>query len=88
METDVLESETVIENSADDAERARMAADDLRRIEEEVKQEAEASVEDYDDEGKEKCSVEAAGTAFDFDQAEEETEEIESDVERRMEDGE
>ncbi len=57
-DTRILEQETFIDDSTVDAEQARMAADDLRHIEEEVKQEAEASVEDYDDEGSETCSVE------------------------------
>lgn len=85
-DTRILEQETFIDDSTVDAEQARMAADDLRHIEEEVKQEAEASVEDYDDEGSETCSVEAAGTAFDFDEAERLTDEIADDVVDRIED--
>ena len=45
-------------------------------------------MEDYDDEGSETCSVEAAGTAFDFDEAERLTEEIADDVVDRIEDDE
>lgn len=83
---DIVEQETFIDDPAAEAERDRMAADDLRHIEEEVKQEAEASVEDFDDEGKEPCSVEAAGTAFDFDEAERLTQEIADDMEDRVSD--
>ncbi|HIY84821.1 MAG TPA: BAG1 BAG family molecular chaperone regulator 1 [Candidatus Rubneribacter avistercoris] len=75
-ETDALEEKIAFDGAEGEAERDRLAADDLRRIEEEVKQEAEASVEDFDDEGDEGRSVEAAGTAFDFDQAVAETRRI------------
>ena len=81
MDIDILEEETLLDDSTAEAEQARMAADDLRHIEEEVKQEAEASVEDFD----EKRSVEAAGTAFDFDKAESITASIEDDVEEGIE---
>ena len=61
----------------DDAEELnREAAEDLERIEYEVKREAEQYVEAVDGDGTEKESVEAAATAFDFDQAEAETEEL------------
>ncbi len=61
----------------DDAEELnREAAEDLERIEYEVKREAEQYVEAVDGDGNEKESVEAAATAFDFDQAESETEEL------------
>lgn len=61
----------------DDAEELnREAAEDLERIEYEVKREAEQYVEAVDGDGNEKESVEAAATAFDFDQAETETEEL------------
>lgn len=82
-EIDILEQDTVITDPEEEARQNKMAADDLRHIEEEVKQEAEASVEDFDDEGDEKGSVEAAGTAFDFDEAVRETEVIADDVEAR-----
>lgn len=85
MDIDILEEETLLDDSTAEAEQARMASDDLRHIEEEVKQEAEASVEDFDDEGDEKRSVEAAGTAFDFDKAESITASIEDDVEEGIE---
>ena len=83
---DILEEDVVLDERTGEADRARMAAD-LRRIEEEVKQEAEASVEDFDDEGDERRSVEAAETAFDFDQAEGRTERIADDAEARRENG-
>ena len=50
--------------------------EDLERIENEVKREAEQYVEAVDGDGNEKESVEAAATAFDFDRAEAETEEL------------
>ena len=56
--------------------RPREAAEDLERIENEVKREAEQYVEAVDGDGNEKESVEAAATAFDFDRAEAETEEL------------
>ena len=84
---DILEEDVVLDERTGEADRARMAADDLRRIEEEVKQEAEASVEDFDEEGDERRSVEAAETAFYFDQAEGRTERIADDAEARRENG-
>lgn len=61
----------------DDADELnREAAEDLERIENEVKREAEQYVEAVDGDGNEKESVEAAATAFDFDLAEAETEEL------------
>lgn len=74
---------------ASQAELNRAAAEDLERIEEEAKREAEEYVAAVDgdgsDEDNEKKSVEAAGTAFDFDQAEEETEQIENESQERAE---
>ena len=62
---------------ADEAdELTREAADDLERIERAVKREAEEYVEAVDGDGNESESVEAAATAFDFDQAEGRTEEL------------
>ena len=62
---------------ADEADELnREAADDLERIERAVKQEAEEYVEAVDGDGNEKESVEAAATAFDFDEAEGETERL------------
>ena len=83
-EITILEEETAMQDPQAEADEARMAADDLRRIEDEVKQEAEASVEDFDDEGDERRSVEAAGTAFELDQAEARTVALEDEVESRM----
>ena len=61
----------------DDADELnREAAEDLERIENEVKREAEQYVEAVDGDGNEKESVEAEATAFDFDRAEAETEEL------------
>lgn len=54
----------------------REAAEDLERIEEAVKKEAEQYVEAVDGDGSEQKAVEAAGTAFDFDEAVHETEDI------------
>ena len=62
---------------ADEADELnREAADDLERIERAVKREAEEYVEAVDGDGNESESVEAAATAFDFDQAEGRTEEL------------
>lgn len=44
-------------------------------------------MEDFDEEGDERRSVEAAETAFDFDQAEGRTERIADDAEARRENG-
>ena len=85
MDIEILEEETILDDSTAEKEQARMAADDLQHIEEEVKQEAEASVEDFDGEGDEERSVEAAGTAFDFDEAEGMTASLEDEVEEGIE---
>lgn len=53
---------------AEDAEK------DLHEIEKEVVAEAEASVEDFDAMGDEQAAAEAAETAFEFEEAAEETE--------------
>jgi hypothetical protein len=42
---------------------------DLKRIEQEVMAEAEASVEDYDAMGKAEAAAEAAETVFEFEEA-------------------
>ncbi len=69
---------------ADEADELnREAADDLERIERAVKQEAEEYVEAVDGDGNEKESVEAAATAFDFDEAEGETERLANDASER-----
>ena len=71
----------------DDADELnREAAEDLERIENEVKREAEQYVEAVDGDGNEKASVEAAGTAFDFDEAELETAQAEGQVEANLSD--
>ena len=80
---DILEEEVTFvpdmdADMTDEQEKARFAAEDLERIEEDAKREAEAYVEAVDGDGNEKASVEAAGTAFDFDEAELETAQAES----------
>lgn len=52
-----------------EAAKTEDAKADLRRIEQEVVAEAEASVEDFDAMGREQDAAEAAETAFDFEQA-------------------
>lgn len=54
---------------AQEAGRAEAAAEDLRRIEQEVTAEAEASVEDFDAMGKEQDAAFAAETAQTFEEA-------------------
>ena len=73
-ETTTKEDIRIDKDDADELNRE--AAEDLERIEYEVKREAEQYVEAVDGDGNEKESVEAAATAFDFDQAEAETEEL------------
>ncbi len=60
------------------------AEDDLRRIEDEVRQEAIASVEDFDAMGDAQAAAEAAGTAFAFETAEGASDKIEAEVEKRL----
>lgn len=67
---DSLKGEAFVAHATDEARKNRMAADDLRHIEEETKQEAEVSAQDFNDEGDEARSIEAADAAFDFDEAE------------------
>lgn len=57
------------EFEATKAGKAEAAADDLRRMEQEVVAEAQASVNDYDAMGREQAAAEAAETAFDFKEA-------------------
>lgn len=52
-----------------EAAKTQDALDDLRRIEQEVVAEAEASVDDFDAMGREQDAAEAAETAFVFDEA-------------------
>lgn len=73
-ETTTKEDVRIDKDDADELNRE--AAEDLERIEYEVKREAEQYVEAVDGDGDEKESVEAAATAFDFDRAEAETEEL------------
>ena len=51
------------------AGKAQAAADDLRRVEQEVVAEAQASVDDFDAMGIEQDAAEAAETAFTFEEA-------------------
>lgn len=51
------------------AGKAQAAADDLRRIEQEVVAEAQASVDDFDAMGREQDAADAAETAFTFEEA-------------------
>ena len=51
------------------AAKDEAAREDLERIEQETVAEAEASVEDFDAEGKEQDAAFAAETAFEFDEA-------------------
>ena len=59
-----------------EAEQTLDAIKDLERIEEEVAQEAEASVEDYDKLGDEQAAAEAAETAGEFEEAKAATENL------------
>lgn len=74
--TDEMTRENVLMNEFDDDEMNREAIDDLKRVEEEARQEAEISVEAEDDGGNEQEAAEAAATAFQFQQAEIATEQI------------
>ena len=82
---DILEEEVTFvpdmdADMTDEQEKARFAAEDLERIEEDAKREAEAYVEAVDGDGNEK------GTAFDFDEAELETAQAEGQVEANLSD--
>lgn len=79
----VIEREALLDNEVAERE-AREAAEDLERIEEDAKREAEAYVEVKDLDGDEKASVEAAGSAFDFSQAEIDTAMITGQVEEDL----
>ena len=59
-----------------EAAEARDAAADLERVEEEIVQEAESSVELEDKSGDAQAAAEAAETAFDFEEAKEATENL------------
>ena len=72
-----MTDEKIIEEIAEsEAEQTLDAIKDLETIEEEIVEEATASVEDDDKLGDEAAAAAAAGTAFDFKQAEAETESI------------
>lgn len=83
-EVDLVETEATLDDEAE-LQEAREAAEDLERIETEVKREAEQYVEAVDGDGNEQASVEAAATAFDFDQAEHETEMIAGEAKANIE---
>lgn len=80
----VVEEDILIKDAATEQQEARAAAEDLERIEEEVKREAERSVEAADAHGNEKEAVEAAATAFDFEQAQAGTARAESKLEEEL----
>lgn len=69
-----MNDKTISEFAASEAAKTEDAIKDLERIEEEVIAEAEASVDDYDAMAHEDAAAAAAETAFDFDQAEINTE--------------
>ena len=69
-----MNDKTISEFAASEAAKTEDAIKDLERIEEEVIAEAEASVDDYDAMAHEGAAAAAAETAFDFDQAEINTE--------------
>ncbi|MCI8469512.1 MAG: BAG1 BAG family molecular chaperone regulator 1 [Eggerthellaceae bacterium] len=72
---------TIEEFAASEAAKTQDAIKDLERIEEEVVAEAEASVDDYDEMAQEGAAAAAADTAFEFDQAEIQTEMLEGELE-------
>lgn len=72
---------TISEFAASEAAKTQDAIKDLERIEQEVVAEAEASVDDFDAMDKEGAAAAAAATAFDFDQAEIQTEMLEGELE-------
>ena len=69
-----MNDKTISEFAASEAAKTEDAIKDLERIEEEVIAEAEASVDDYDAMAHKGAAAAAAETAFDFDQAEINTE--------------
>lgn len=82
---DVIEEEFVIEDLESELEQEREAAQDLKSVEDAAKKEAEASAAKADKHGDEHASTEAASAAFDFDQAERATDELEQRVEQEEE---
>ncbi len=80
-EVDVAETDVVLDDDITEQQKDHDATEELRRIEEDVKREAEQYVEAVDGDGNEQASVEAAATAFDFEQAELETAMLEGEAE-------
>ena len=80
-EVDVAETDVVLDDDITEQQKDHDATEELRRIEEDVKREAEQYVEAVDSDGNEQASVEAAATAFDFEQAEIETAMLEGEAE-------
>lgn len=72
-------------DAAKEAELDAIAADDLRRIEQEVVAEAEASVDDFDAMKDEQKAADAAEAAYAFEAAQAATESIEAGAEERLE---
>ncbi len=81
VEVDLVETDVVLDEGMTERQKDHDAAEDLKRIEEDVKREAEQYVEAVDGDGNEQASVEAAATAFDFEQAEIETAMLEGEAE-------
>lgn len=81
VEVDLVETDVVLDEGMTERQKDHDAAEDLKRIEEDVKREAEQYVEAVDGDGNEQASVEAATTAFDFEQAEIETAMLEGEAE-------
>ncbi|MEY8562783.1 hypothetical protein AALA21_06965 [Eggerthellaceae bacterium 3-80] len=71
-------------DAAKEAELDAIAADDLRRIEQEVVAEAEASVDDFDAMKDEQKAADAAEAAYAFESSQAATEAIEADAEGRL----
>lgn len=83
---EIIEEEFLIDELEDEIEQERLAAEDLKRVEDEAKQEAEASAAKADKRGDARAAADAASAAFDFDQAQRTTEDTEGRVESRTED--
>lgn len=69
VEVDLVETDVVIDEGMTERQKDHDAAEDLKRIEEDVKREAEQYVEAVDGDGNEQASVEAAATAFEIGRA-------------------
>ncbi|WP_251178355.1 hypothetical protein [Adlercreutzia agrestimuris] len=72
-------------DAAKEAELNAIAADDLRRIEQEVVAEAEASVDDFDAMKDEQKAADAAEAAYTFEAAQGISMDIEAESEARLE---